>query len=53
MEIQIVDVDGGESICLLIVILSADGRGFSLVDGILFTGRFNYGISPGISVLQV
>ena len=46
-----IDVDGSGSICFLIVILSADGLGFSLVNVILSTGTFNSGISPRIRVL--
>lgn len=38
---------------LLIVILSDNALGFSLKDGILFNGKFNFGIFPGINVSQV
>ena len=38
---------------LLLEIFSAEDLGTGWMDGILFTGRFNVGIYPGLKVLQV
>lgn len=45
-EDKIVDFDVGEFICFLIVVLSAEGLSFGLVDGKLFTRRFSFGNLP-------
>ena len=48
---QVLFKNGGCSVIFLIEILSTEVLGLVLVEALLFTGRFNSSVLPGIRVL--